>query len=301
MHDFGNIIDTAIDIKYFSGETTNFQTWRKPSSASIIYILAVGGGGAGGTGNSSTGVGGGGGGSGAQSMYMTPSIFVPDILYIQCGTGGRAPSANGTQTIVAFEANTGGLRTFLLNPFGGGGGSNTGTAGAAGAVQNNTTLERFTWIQGNIVGQAGGAGGAASTQGANVAFPTNGLCVTGGGGGGGANTAVGGGPGANGGGITFPISATGYDFFYPLVGGNGAIASTSVAGAGQGGYISRNNIFNFGGCGAGGASNTASYGANVGGDAMPGCGGGGGGGGTGLNARGFGGYGGHGFVWVISL
>src|SRR5208337_1225944 len=182
MLDFSHIINTpGIDIQYFEGDSqgTNlqvWQTWKKPRGTNWIYMLGVGAGGSGGCGytniGGADGGGGSGGGSGGQGSLFIPTIFVPDVLYIQCGTGGinvtaNAAGVNGSNTYIAIEPYTTAnpLTTFLLCPGGTGGG--LGSAGGSGI---------------------GGAAGASPTS--NVSFPVTGLMVTGGAGGGSATAAA---------------------------------------------------------------------------------------------------------------
>src|SRR5208337_1187444 len=145
MLDFSHIINTpGIDIRYFEGDSqgTNlqvWQTWKKPRGTNWIFMLGVGAGASGGCGcntNAANSGGGGGGGSGAQSLVFIPTIFVPDILYIQCGIGGQQPSTlvsgaagvNGSNTFVAIEPFTAAaciVDSFLLAQGVGGGSSAT--------------------------------------------------------------------------------------------------------------------------------------------------------------------------------
>src|SRR5208337_1491292 len=153
MLDFSHIINTpGIDIRYFEGDSqgTNlqvWQTWKKPRGTNWIFMLGVGAGASGGCGcntDTANSGGGGGGGSGAQSLVFIPTIFVPDILYIQCGIGGQQPSplvsgaagVGGSNTYIAIEPYTTAnpLTTFLLAQGGGGGTSATISAGGGGGA-----------------------------------------------------------------------------------------------------------------------------------------------------------------------
>src|SRR5208283_619829 len=202
MLDFFNILNTpGVDIQYFEGDSqgTNlqvWQTWRKPRGARLIYMLGVGAGGSGSCGlNTSTSGGGGGGGSGAQASVCIPAIFVPDILYVQCGVGGiptissGAAGVNGSNTYIAIEPYTtfNGLTTFLLAQSGSGGGAssttNGGTGGTWGAA---STISQMCLAAKGLVtlidGGVGGNGRNDTNSGGATAsgWSTTGLIVSGG-------------------------------------------------------------------------------------------------------------------------
>jgi hypothetical protein len=320
MLDFNNILATpGADIQYFEGTSTatltQWQVWKKPRGVKWIYLLGVGGGGGGGTGvNTATTSGGGAGGSsGGQSSVMIPAMFVPDTLYIQAGAGGAGATTSGglgtagTITYVCISPYTtiAPAGTLLLAS----GGTSTTSAATSttggtvpGAVANATLVgmclagRGFSTLLG---GQVGAQGATAGATGANIIPPTTGLMVTGGGGGGGTNAS-----GANAGSINAITGTLGTDFFpLPISGGTQNGTGSSVpSGDGQSGFASRNFLFNFGGAGGGGATDTAGGTAGRGGDGAPGCGGGAGGGMNTTNTTfAQGGNGGPGFVYIISI
>ena len=319
MLDFNNILATpGADIQYFEGSAPNtltrWQTWRKPRGARWIYLLGVGGGGGGGTGinTAATSGGGAGGSSGGQTSVMIPAMFVPDTLYIQAGQGGPGATTSGgngsagTITYVCIEpyqTAIGPAGTLLLAT---GGTATTASATATtggtspGAVAAATIAGMCLAGRGFyqfFAGQVGATGGASTAVGTNQTPPTTGLMVTSGAGGGGCNDVT----GFAGGNINTIANMLGTDFFpLPISGGIAAVTSTP-AGVGGSGFISKNNLFNFGGAGGGGATTTAGGTAGAGGSGAPGCGGGGGGGQNTTNstvARG--GAGGPGFVYIIT-
>lgn len=289
---------------------TQWQTWRKPRGCNWVKIIGAGGGGAGSAGFSGSSTGGGagaGGGSGAQSTVVLPAFFVPDILYIQAGTGGVGTATQGVAgaaglvTYVGVEPSTTlAANTILLQANGGSGGGASAaaaasTGGAAGTVVAITNMPlagrgKYSFL----AGQAGTAGGFGAT-GTSVTMPTTGLMVTGGAGGGGAGTTN----GASGGNITgFGIP----QYFPPLSGGSGAIA-VAAARPGIGLFSASNYMRNYGGSGGGGGSNSSGGLPGAGGDGAPGSGGGGSGGATtfaGANTIAKAGNGGPGFVIIIT-
>ena len=334
MLDLNHILSTpGADIQYFvavnsaNPSTTSggqqWQTWRKPRGCKMIYMFGVGGGGSGGCGTNTatTSGGGGGGGSGGQTLLLIPAMLVPDVLYIQCGQGGKQPAAlvsgasgvAGTPTqicIEPFTAITVIANDTVLIAFGGGagGGATTTNAGGAGAAATATTISnmclasRGFYIFGG--GQAGGAGGngTAGTAGTSVTTPTI-QSFTGGGGGGGkiAGTF---GAGSS---IIMPTNgvSTGSADFFPLTASTPAAASGATpAGDGANGIIVKNMIMNIGGGGGGSASQTSGGTAGAGGNGAPGCGGGGAGGSSstaGVTNLARPGDGGDGFVYIISF
>jgi hypothetical protein len=307
MLDFNNILATpGADIQYFQGPATTtllqWQTWKKPRGAKFVYMIGVGGGGGGSCGNSaavSTGGGGAGGSSGGQSTVMIPAMFVPDVLYIQCGQGGAGATTSagfgvvGLPTYVCISPYTtiSPAGTFLL--------ANGGTVSATAPTTSNGGLapgavaaatlggmclagRGFTTL---LAGQVGGAGGAANATGPTVNLPTTGLMVTGGSGGGGV--------GSGSGGSIFYSGSLGADFLPTLQGGafGGRVADS--------GFIARNFLMNYGGTGgaAGGGSSQGTAGA----DGAPGSGGGGGGGASNsFPTIAPAGSGGPGFVYIIT-
>jgi hypothetical protein len=211
-----------------------------------------------------------------------PAFFVPDVLYIQCGAGGRHPT-----TLVALQLQQGGGPTYVaiepsstLTPnmtllLANGGVSGVTNGGTAATIAGMPLAARGSYIF--FPGQAGTAGGAAGAgAGTNVGYPVTGLMVMGGAGGGGGGSATGG----IGGGYTVPAGVPINDFFLPTQTGGAAASGATPAGAGRDGMQVRNFIMNYGGMGGGGASPTAGGVAGAGGAGAPGSGGGGSGGAT---------------------
>jgi hypothetical protein len=235
------------------------RTWVKPRGASMIRIMLIGAGGGGGNGSSTAG--GGGGGSGAVTSWIGPAIFIPDILYVGCGTGGIAANQGGFTNIVYKAKND---ENLLLESTGGNGasGSTQGAGGTAMTANYFTASGIFT----SIAGQAG-AGGSATGAGGNVSASST-TFLSGGAGGAGSNTNVGGRVTPNygylrlentpAGGAT--AAGNGYFITQPILvgcGGAGGTTSTSVGTAGGRGGI---------GCGGGGGGEDANPGGAQGGD-----------------------------------
>ena len=321
MLDFNHILATpGYDTQYFQGPATasltQWQTWRKPRGINWVYMIGVGGGGGGGASRNNAGssAGAGGGGSGAQTTVLIPAQFVPDILYVQAGNGGTGGSYtgssgavsgnNGLPTYVSIEpTNTviTGNMTLLLANAGQGGGLGSASAGSAGVAGTVATIAGMCLagrgVFNFLAGQAGGTGGTTTAVGGSITPPTTGLRVTGGAGGGGNNGVT---P-QLGGAISAIAGALGTDFF-PLPLSAGAVASGATpAAVSTSGFISKNFLFNFGGAGGSGSTNTAGGTSGRAGNGAPGCGGGGGGG---ENSAAGGvsksGNGGPGFVYIIS-
>jgi hypothetical protein len=229
---------------------------------------------------------------------------VPDVLYIQCGAGGRHPTTliggqiqqGGGPTYVAIEPSTtltANMTVLLAN----GGQPAVTTGGAVATIAGMPLAARgyYTFF----AGHAGTAGGTAGTgAGTNQTFPVTGVMVMGGSGGGGGGGAT---PGA-GGALSVPLGAPYNDFFlFTYPGGTGASGATP-AGAGFSGSVMKNFIMNYGGMGGGGASTTSGGFAGAGGNGAPGSGGGGSGGATDniTVALARPGNGGDGFVIIMS-
>jgi hypothetical protein len=282
---------------------TQWQTWRKPRGVKNVFMIGVGGGSSGAVGanTAASNAGGAGGGSGAQTNVWLPAMFLPDILYIQCGTGGQQPSTlvsaalqvGGGTTIVSIEPSyILGAQLIVLEALGGTGG---GTVAGAAVTINNMPLAGRGFYS-FYAGQAGTAGGATQTAGTAVAFPVTGIMVMGGAGGGGSGAA----PGA-GGGQTQPANYFGSDYYTPTTTGGAAAAGATPARPGNPGLVVPFYLMNYGGAGGGGASTTAGGLAGAGGNGAPGSGGGGSGGaGTVNTTLGRPGNGGAGFVIIVS-
>ena len=316
MLDFSHVVSTpGADIQTFYGHVSTtlrqWHTWRKPRGVKFIYMIGVGGGGGGSTGvnNAVTSGGGAGGGSGAQSAVMIPAFLVPDVLYIQCGSGGAGATTSGAAggvgliTYVSIEPDTtlsANSTLLFANPGAGGGIATSTTGGTASGAGTVATIANMP-LAGRgfysfFVGSAGTSGGASTPAAGNIqAVPTTGLMVTGGTGGGGSGTT-----GAAGGLFNTITGTLGQDFF-PGTAGGIAAAGATPAGVGVSGFTTRNFIMNYGGTGGGGATTTAGGIAGRGGDGAPGCGGGGGGGMNTTNTTiAKGGDGGPGFVLIAS-
>lgn len=296
---------------YFGKSSTlggTWEIWEKPRGINMVNITCIGDGGGGGGGasnNSTTARGGGAGGSsGGFTSLSIPAIFLPDVLYVSVGSGGRGgaagnPAALGTAgvgsyvTIAPYTALTGIYTVCYAN-----GGtvsatqaSSTATSGAPGAVAAATIANMLIAGLGNfsaLAGQVGGAGGAFNNgAGGSITYPVTGLLLSGGagGGGGGSTTA------ATGGAVNAPAQAS-YVYFSTLAGG----ARANPASNGASGYQIQQPLLSLGASGGGaGSANNA-----VGGAGRPGgigCGGSGGGGGA---TGGAGGDGGPGLVIIQS-
>jgi hypothetical protein len=297
-----NDINNAIFYTAGSGDT--WQTWVKPRNTKFIYITTIGGGGGGGsspnTGAGTNRYGGGGGGCSSMANGYFPAVSLPDILYIQVGTGGAGgvlgtTGSAGAISYVSTQPNNLRTNVVLANGNSGGGGGGAGTAAAVGAggtaglvlTQVNCGLSYLGSINFNV-GQVGIAGG--TTNGGGSSYINNILPVSPGVGGAGVTSGnvAGAGGGIAGGSV------------WPAI--NGGLQSTSTpAGDGNSGYSflpspnTNRNLPLFSTGGAGGGSSTLSSGGNGG---NGGFGSGGGGGAGGVNAPGRGGNGGDGLVII---
>lgn len=319
MLDVSHIADTqSYDIKTYYGlglvpgtsGLSDWVQWTKPRGIKFIYIFGAGGGGSGGGSDntSNTSGGGGGGGSGGFTSILLPEMFVPDVLYIYAGAGGKGllntigNGIDGSNTYIAVEPYTtftANLTLFRANGGGGGGGGTATTAGAAGIGGLAASLSDMPLARGKITtlaGHNGGLGGAANGGNAtDITFPVNGLMLTGGAGGGGNAS---GGTGGNGAGIVAPTGPLGTTYFRSVAGGARAQANNAAT-PGENGYMAVNFIQNVGGGGGGGGSSGSNRPGAIGGDAAPGCGGGGTGAGSPSNPTIKGGEGGPGFVTIL--
>ena len=334
MLDFNHILSTpGYDIQQFYGDTSTtllqWKTWRKPRGVNWVYMIGAGGGGSGGCGTNTgaTAGGGAGGNSAAQTTLLIPAQLVPDILYIQAGTGGIGPTTSaalgvaGQPTYVTIEPSTtltpnttllyalGGTATATAATITVGGG--VGTPPVAATIANMCLAARGVWTAlggQNGTSGGGGTGTAAPTNGGNLTLPITGLMVTGGTGGGGANNnstnpvgniqygaSAGSITGVNDGSIFFTARYPGY------IGALGNVTNDSSAG---GGNILNNSLMHYGGLGGQGVANLT-YGspttAFIGSKGAPGCGGGGSCGAySSANVLLKAGDGGPGFVYIIS-
>jgi hypothetical protein len=247
---------------------TGGATWTKPTWATKVTVLAIGGGGGGGAGarraSGTATSGGGGGAGGAYSSNVFRAADLPATVAVAAGAGGAGAAATTTDDTNGAAGTAGAASTFgpagafyLRAPAGGAGtGGNTGVA-SGGNISAGLSN-----------GTAGGAcnAGAAGTASSGASFG-----ATGGGGGGG-------------------ISAGGAAAAGGASGQSTIISASPVAG----GAINTN-----GGTGVSGLANSAVAGSGgLGGS----YGAGGGGGGSSLNGNnsGAGGSGGPGIVVVIA-
>lgn len=322
MLDFAHLVDSpGVDVQYFQGSNTtnSTQTWKKPRGCKMVFALAVGGGASGGVGiNTATTSGGGaGGGSGAQMSVLLPAIFLPDTLFISCGSGGVPPAsitsgylgAAGGQTLVTISQDSSVVSNdVLLQPLGGLAGAAAatatagGTAGAAASQSGGTLLTQRGFLT-DLGGSPGSGGTTTAGVGTSIGFPgANGSgygMVCGGAGGGAAGASSFNGSSV----ISYNVSTGNVlsQSIFPSVIGGLAASGATPAGRGQDGIIVKNYFMNYGGTGGGGASATAGGIAGAGGNGAPGCGGGGAGGSTTTaNTLARPGAGGPGFVYIIS-
>lgn len=253
----------ALDVQQF----TSNDTWTKPSSGTLAYVIAWGAGGSGGRGGTAPRAGGGGGGGARiERILLLSDLSATEVVTI--GVGGSARSSPNTTGIAGGNTSFGSH----LTAYGGGGGggapgSDDGSAGGGGGG----------WAS---------AGGTGSNNGASAGAAGTGYIEVGIGGAGGteglpgSNGTLGGGAGGGGGKTTGTAGTNiGGSASYGAAGGGGG-NDDSAAGAGGTSLYSGN-----GGAGATGA-NAATPGS------IPGGGGGG-------SASGTSGAGARGELWVI--
>ena len=285
-----------IDVSYFQNSTNNvqvfksagtWQTWIKPRNAKMVSFFVIGAGGGGGGGfqsGSGTICGGAGGGTAGNTKLLIQASLIPDILYIQTGTGGvggkggsnPTSGSAATKSYVCLSPDTASISNIVCTSGailaqGGASGSvnTTSVAGAGETIAVASTSALFLNL-GNFVGLAGsiGAGGGSGAGSGNsvLSFIING------GGGGGTSTS-----GNSSAGGPFP-----------------AVASTPINTNGANGLIFYKPIFGLTGGRGGGGGTTGGNGGN----ALFGAGGGGGGAGT--TSAGNGGKGGDGLIIITT-
>ena len=320
MIDLLHIINNPdYDTQYFLGTTGNtaagsyqdYQTWKKPANCTWVYMLCVGGGASGATSLVGTAVGcyGGMGGATAQeTTLIIPAMFLPDILYVQCGMGAipntyfsstvGSLTMAGLPSYVSIEPSTVQSNNTIVIYSGGGPASLTvsnTTAGGTGPAATNSSIAlmnlagrgQFITIP-NIIGAAGANGAASSTGGLIQVGGMGGAGI----GGSGLTGAMAINPGP---GLLLQQFGLGWDF----VGQNPQVGAGSN---GNNGAISSRFLMNFGGWGGASANSTQGSGIGGGGGAgSPGCGGGGCGASTSGTATPIPGTGGPGFVLIISF
>lgn len=290
------------DIQEFFCTGGVWQTWTKPRGVDMVMMFCVGAGGGGGAGlsaNSGNPRGGGGGGSGSSIVRaLFPIMLLPDVLYIQVGTGGAGGASSGSAgavggvTYVSAAPNVAPAFLFAVAPNGTAPGGAAGTAAgsnAGGSGPGSASAAQMLLVSAGlfvaIAGSAGGASGAISgangaVGGAISAFAINQVCAGSGGGTVGTNDANFAGGNLNASTSLIPSTISG-----------------GAAGGGKGpsGWTSKKPWFSTGGLGGG--TNGASGVGGAGGDGAIGSGGGGGGGGV---TGGAGGSGGPGYVLIVS-
>jgi hypothetical protein len=308
MIDTFNIVDGGQQRQvYYANGVNSFHTWNKPSNCQFVHFFVLGGGGGGGAGQGSgTGTsrrGGAGGGSAGGVTGLFPSSFLPDVLYLQVGSGGiggitTTNGSGGTLSYVMVSPDTGKTAANIILVSGdaaaGGGlsGVNGGTAGTAGTIWTYTgNLFKDFGLVVPFAGQISAAGNTTSSS--------NPISVSG--------ITVAGAPGAGMNGGTAQVGGVinGVGFIPTMIGGpaGGSVTSTTAGGNGSGGFMTFNpntvgyssqQLMFVGGSG-GGSSDGGSGGS--GGSGAYGSGGGGGGAGF-TNLGGSGGRGGDGIIII---
>jgi hypothetical protein len=289
------------DIQIFTATqfAQGWQTWYKPKGITQSYMVALSGGGggaAGTTGGAGTARAGGAGGQCSPIVRLiTPSFFLPDVLYVQVGQGGlggltsAANGSPGTNSYISLGHSTATPNVLLASATAAPGGGTGITAGTLPTTIATTTTQQLGHWAIFVPTVAAGAGGAAAgaVGGSVVAWANHPL--TAGAGGAGSTSAN-----FTGGSVTATAAV---DWGYRSFSAAGAIAAGGTTGTavnGDNGLVSWQPFFMTGG--AGGGAQNAGVGGN-GGNGGIGCGGGGGGAGT---TFGRGGNGGDGLVMIIS-
>lgn len=306
--------NSDVQIFYATGgvNTQGFQSWIKPQGVSMVFMFTIAGGGGGGGGRSnvtSSNRGGGAGGAcSGLARFLCPALFLPDLLYIQVGSGGlggAAGAAGGNDGIAGGN----GINSYILTsktavlpnivcysgvnvPGGGAGG--TAAGGVSGGTIPTVALTQplnalgewfsIAGLTGGTAGTLGSAGAAVTAWGQILTSPGVGapsFALAG-------NTAIAG----NGQGAT-ALTDCGSQLYVPTGAGAIATGGSSTAPNGGSGVKRLTPFFNCGGAAGAAIDGTAGNGGNGG----WGCGGGGGGGGI---AAGNGGAGGDGLVIIIS-
>ena len=302
----GDIDPQSQNIQIFMGPqpTTNLGwiPWKRPSRASMLNIFCLGGGGGGGGGFAAAAGaargGGGGGGSSPCTRVTIPLALIPDVLYIQVGTGGVGKRSGGgaagagVLSYVSIYPDSQAFNLLAVSGAAGATGGGTGTGAAVGAAGVGGTVATLALmplgfalgtVELSAAGQVGFAGGAvAGAVGAAGSFAQTGICTMGGTGGGGTTSAD------FAGGLITAITNSVISDLRPQNATAGSITGSS-------GFFMRHPFF-WSYCGTGGGSSNTGVGGN-GGTGGPGSGGGGGGGGiAGAGIDGQGGDGGPGLV-----
>lgn len=314
MFDFGHLPRGA-DVQIYQGgavvggsDGRNWRVWNKPRGASIVQALVIGpgaGGSGGKPGAAANAGGGGGGGSAGQVSILVPAFFLPDMLFVETGCGGKGGGEDDVGAVPPL------LSRIVLAPslappqasiiaqsgFASGGAPGSILVGGVGGLGGQGSARFAPGLKNIIDGQTGAAGGFnAGGNNINPIPDGTGLVTTAGAGGAGLGSTVGfdGGGQLGGGGNEL--------FFHYCLGGAGASSSTTDGLNGSNGLSWASGMaFFYGGAGGGSGHplGVTSNGAN-GGVGGYGCGGGGGGACLTGQTPGRGGDGGPGLVIIIS-
>lgn len=249
-------------------------TWSKPSNATTVEGILIGGGGAGGSGRrgdaTSIRCGGGGGAGGGITRFSLPASALTDTVSVTLSGGSAGGVAqtlddhNGNAGTAAPDTLFGGYARAAAGGAGAGGTATTGTGGTgyqlggAGVAASTTGLVGGSSAVGGIIVTVGGPSGGGIT-GANV--PSNG-------GAGYSNPNVAAASASNGGQVdsTLPVVAVDAPANVPLGGGSGGAGASSVTTAAQAG---RSGGL-YGGGGAGGGASLNGNNSGAGGNGGPG-------------------------------
>jgi hypothetical protein len=283
---FGNIDPTRADVQYYWPSVpvaAGWKAWNKPRGRSYLEIICIGGGGGGAGGSPTNSVGGGGGGSGGISRYLYPLQVIPDVLYVNAGSGGTggASDNNGTtgnvSAVSLYADSIGSANTKVAAANGGFPGTAIGAGGNGGSIATNASAVFSCWAITTYIAGVNGTAGGSAAAGADLAIGTASMILSGTGGGA---------TGFAGGNIT-AVSNT------PFATSNGG----AINSIGNPGFIYRQFGMSvcYGGTGGGGGATTGGAGGY---GCVPGAGGGGGG--QGGTTGGRGGDGGPGLVIMIS-
>lgn len=161
---------------FYAGATL---CYRVPSWATLLNIVCIGGAGAGGNGGgfpSGAQSGGGGGGSGGYTSLTIQTRFLPEVLYLSPGSGGKTNLDDGERSLVSVYPGITDA-AYLVCASGqtaaqGGLNGSGSTAGVGGAGETVLTAADSIFLSlGNwksIAGQAGGTGSNGTTTGGSV-------------------------------------------------------------------------------------------------------------------------------------
>lgn len=313
----GGKVSVFLTAPHYNVPTAQWQTWRKPRNASLLYIFALGSGGGGGHGceeidSAVNRGGGGGGGSAASCSLLIPAARVPDVLYVNVAPPGIGAGPDdghngngGSLTYVSVERKQTAAAYLILRSGATAAGPGLISNSSAGGVCVNaggiaTATGAMGMGEGHwraIAGQLGSDGADAGASPLNVDYAPGTIC-TGGAGGGSAVVGTGDTAGAD-------INAFGR---YPKVQG-GAV----LGGAGNSGFnllfdargqLLGDYFMTTGGAGGGGWGASPDKGGDAGDGGYGSGGGGGGAGGSSLNDIGnffqHGGWGGSGLVIIVA-